>query len=500
VRETRGLRTRAYVERAAGRVSERSDSDAEGTYGVREVWSQAGTAASDQTAQEVGDAVLARAAIPQESIDAGVGPSPHMPYREFAPGDVVALEGRDGMRDPRVSAVTVELADQVDVDVTLESRAELVERDLQRFLEGMSDATMAASSNLQRRLREVRADLIIAGALRVDTDIKSSDWDASAGTGWKISGAGNIIANDGTFRGEVDAQSGQISGDLTVGGSLEASYSAGSSGWHIDGNGSAEFNNVTVRGQVDAQSGQISGDLAVGGSLEASYSAGSSGWHIDGNGSAEFNNVTVRGQVDAQSGQISGDLAVGGSLSGSSWVLDSNGFRTSSGGDRIELSDDNVQEVAFYNNGNKVALLGTDGVITAFDSHDLTTIKSGVSQGRVSLQSFNGVYVRNGDDTGWQDIHASTFIVESSRQNKSNVRIFEIGDEVSRTPVRRFVDGLGNERVGWMADEAPPAARRKFADRSGNEHDQVSLPDMVALLWAEVQSINDRMAHDERGY
>jgi hypothetical protein len=204
--------------------------------------------------------------------------------------------------------------------------------------------------------------------------------------------------------------------------------------------------------------------------------------------------VTVRGQVDAQSGQISGDLAVGGSLRGSSWVLDSNGFRTSSGGDRIELSDDNVQEVAFYNNGNKVALLGTDGVITAFDSHDLTTIKSGVSQGRVSLQSFNGVYVRNGDDTGWQDIHASTFIVESSRQNKSNVRTFAIGDEVSSTPVRRFVDGLANERVGWMADEVPPVARRKFADRSGNEHDQVSLPDMVALLWAEVQSINDRMS------
>jgi hypothetical protein len=123
----------------------------------------------------------------------------------------------------------------------------------------------------------------------------------------------------------------------------------------------------------------------------------------------------------------------------------------------------------------------------------LTVVASGANQGRVQLQSFNGAYVRNSDDTGWQDIHANTFVVESSRQDKSNVSTFEIGDEVSRTPVRRFVDGLANERVGWMADEVPPVARRKFADRSGNEHDQVSLPDMIALLWAEVQSLREQV-------
>ena len=268
-RETRGLRTRAYVERADGRVSERSDSDAESTYGVREVWSQAGAAASDQTAAEVGDAVLARAAVAQESIDAGVGSEPHMPYREFEPGDVVALEGRDGMRDPRVSAVTVELGDQVDVDVTLESRAELVERDLQRFLEGMSDATMAASSNLQRRLREVRADLIVAGKLRVDTDIESSNF-ATGSDGWRISGDGSAEFNDVTVRGEVEASSGEISGSLLVTGDLRGpndtwelsseGFRTATTGARVEVLGTSDANTVNVINGDGTLVGQFASD------------------------------------------------------------------------------------------------------------------------------------------------------------------------------------------------------------------------------------------------
>lgn len=88
----------------------------------------------------------------------------------------------------------------------------------------------------------------------------------------------------------------------------------GTSGWGITSGGNAIFSNVAVRGRIEATEGEISGDLTLGGSLTAStnfgfvklsasgiYGVTSSGnFHLD----TTTGEIDITGNINANSGQI----------------------------------------------------------------------------------------------------------------------------------------------------------------------------------------------------
>lgn len=88
----------------------------------------------------------------------------------------------------------------------------------------------------------------------------------------------------------------------------------GSLGWSITSGGNAIFSNVGVRGRIEATEGEISGDLTLGGSLTAStnfgfvqlsasgiYGVTSSGnFHLD----TTTGEIDITGNINANSGQI----------------------------------------------------------------------------------------------------------------------------------------------------------------------------------------------------
>lgn len=173
---------------------------------------------------------------------------------------------------------------------------------------------------------------------------------------------------------------------LTVasGGSIESdNFVTGPSGfgWKIDNTG-AEFNNVTVRGTVDGVNGDFG--TITGGQLEINWStsagvritsggavdiggtdttsahfdsAGNMWWgnagsyaaatrKISNAGVATFTSGSFSGAITATSGAFTGDLTVSGWLTCSG----AKGMRTTSGVDRIEISDTD-DSIKIYDGG-----------------------------------------------------------------------------------------------------------------------------------------------------
>jgi len=121
--------------------------------------------------------------------------------------------------------------------------------------------------------------LTINGTLTIDDangSIQSTGF-SSGSSGFKIEGDGNAEFQSVTIGGSSSTvgdnavlENLSIEGALTIntGGAIQDSgYSAGTSGFQISADGSAEFNDVTVRGTVEADAGEISGDLLFTGKL-----------------------------------------------------------------------------------------------------------------------------------------------------------------------------------------------------------------------------------------
>jgi hypothetical protein len=138
-------------------------------------------------------------------------------------------------------------------------------------------------------------------------------------------------------------------------------YVLGTTGWQIRSNGSAEFNNnIIVRGQIEASSGNFSGNINAGGTFsngsisngaitggsltigtgDTVFKVASNGAHWSGNalyGSAPFA-VTANGTMTATAGVIGGWTLSSGSLSGGSTTLYSNGYINATGANFVNTA------------------------------------------------------------------------------------------------------------------------------------------------------------------
>jgi hypothetical protein len=96
---------------------------------------------------------------------------------------------------------------------------------------------------------------ILAGEELVRSGMRSPDFTTSGGTtGWWIGRNGDVIFNNGIFRGTIAAGA-LITGSVIIdvaGDIRSANYVAGVSGFIIRGDGFAEFNDVTARGDIFA--------------------------------------------------------------------------------------------------------------------------------------------------------------------------------------------------------------------------------------------------------
>jgi hypothetical protein len=114
------------------------------------------------------------------------------------------------------------------------------------------------------------------------------------------------------------------------------SYVAGTTGWQIRSNGSAEFNNnIVVRGQIEASSGNFSGNINAGGTFAngsisngaitgGSISINGGVFSVASNGLLTATNAIITGNITAGSAStISGNAVTGGTISGTSLSIGS---------------------------------------------------------------------------------------------------------------------------------------------------------------------------------
>jgi hypothetical protein len=113
-------------------------------------------------------------------------------------------------------------------------------------------------------------------------------------------------------------------------------YVLGTTGWQIRSNGSAEFNNnIVVRGQIEASSGNFSGNINAGGTFAngsisngaitgGSISINSGVFSVASNGLLTATNAIITGNITAGSAStISGSGVTGGTISGTSLSIGS---------------------------------------------------------------------------------------------------------------------------------------------------------------------------------
>ena len=180
---------------------------------------------------------------------------------------------------------------------------------------------------------------------------------------------GSIVANNGTFSGDISGASGTFTGDLSGADITGGTINIGSGTFQVDSSGNmtatsatlsgylaagSDFDDLSESGSIvgwvlDSSNGRFIGEDGSGnylyldssGNIAGNYSAGSSGWIINANGDAEFNSVDIRIKA---SGASEGDVPSDGTQSiqiGSAQIYESNNnlyLNSNSSGNKIIIS------------------------------------------------------------------------------------------------------------------------------------------------------------------
>lgn len=180
---------------------------------------------------------------------------------------------------------------------------------------------------------------------------------------------GSIVANNGTFSGDISGASGTFTGDLSGADITGGTINIGSGTFQVDSSGNmtatsatlsgylaagSSFDDLTETGSIvgwvlDSSNGRFIGEDGSGnylyldssGNIAGNYSAGTSGWKINANGDAEFNSVDIRIKA---SGASEGDVPSDGTQSiqiGSAQIYESNNnlyLNSNSSGNKIIIS------------------------------------------------------------------------------------------------------------------------------------------------------------------
>lgn len=162
-------------------------------------------------------------------------------------------------------------------------------------------------------IKEAKIDNLAITTAKIANIIQSTNY--SQTEGWIINKSGNVVFNQGVFRGTLAVLNLDAAGSIKVGGGTgynnspvwmagdgkfslgtsllwngvntlsinnatlqSGNYASGTSGWRITAGGDAEFNQGSFRGTLRS----------------TNYVAGSAGWQITAAGNAEFNSVTIR--------------------------------------------------------------------------------------------------------------------------------------------------------------------------------------------------------------
>ena len=235
------------------------------------------------------------------------------------------------------------------------------------------------------------------GNLWLGSDRETFDSQTRSEAPFYVYANGNLVANSGTFAGDISGASGTFTGDLSGADISGGTINIGNGTFQVDSSGNMTATSATLSGYLaagsdfddldesgsivgwvlDSTNGRFVGQNSSGqylyldssGNIAGNYTQGSAGWAIYADGTAEFQDVIARGTI---SGTVDTNLFVG---SGGN-------FKSSSGTSRVEIQGSNPASLFFIKSSS------TTGSITAAADEftiqsytgDTLTLNAGVGQ------------------------------------------------------------------------------------------------------------------------
>lgn len=231
---SRRQRETVFLEASTG-VSEVSNPGVDPDAG--EIWLEAQDFADPITRPVVAARVAESLAEPDVEVEVSVAPDCGI-FDTFNVGDLVGLDDGTGtITSVRVVGAFVQVAETIEVELTLISEVALRQKQLERAIEAKADVQLAASTSFQRRHGLVTADKFLSGAVGTDVAIASENYVPAIpgpGEGWAIFGNGNAEFNEAIFRGDLQSDN----------------YVPDVSGWKLSRDGDAEFANIDLREKI----------------------------------------------------------------------------------------------------------------------------------------------------------------------------------------------------------------------------------------------------------
>lgn len=208
---------------------------------------------------------------------------------------------------------------------------------------------------------------------------------------------GSIVANSGTFSGDISGASGTFTGDLSGADISGGTINIGNGTFQVDSSGNMTATSATLSGYLaagsdfddldesgsivgwvlDSNSGRLVGQNSSGqyiyldssGNIAGNYTQGSAGWAIYADGTAEFQDIIARGTI---SGTVDTNLFVG---SGGN-------FKSSSGTSRVEVQGSNPASLFFIKSSSTTGAItaGADEFTIQSYTGDTLTLNAGVGQ------------------------------------------------------------------------------------------------------------------------
>jgi hypothetical protein len=250
----------------------------------------------------------------------------------------------------------------------------------------------------------ITADKLAINVVQVGDTISSTGYVLGT-TGWQIRSNGSAEFNNNiVVRGQIEASSGNFSGNINAGGTFAngsisngaitgGSISINGGVFSVASNGLLTATNAIITGNITAGSAStISGNAVTGGTISGTslsigsantiFKVASNGAHWSGNanfGSAPFA-VTAGGTMTAQAGSIGGWTIATDSISGTNATLYSNGYINATGANFVNTAITSGAAGA----GFGVTTAGVVAIVNgALAGYSLST--SGMTFGNVSL-------------------------------------------------------------------------------------------------------------------
>ena len=275
------------------------------------------------------------------------------------------------------------------------------------------------------------------------------------------------------------------SSSITDGGNY-VQFSTGRARYYFDKEVNMESNLVVSTGGTTTLNGPLS---VSGNSILSTLSVGTS---IDSSGKVNIAYNTDNGQLEI--GSNATNYSTGLRLkrgTANTAIIEQN----YSGYLNFEYDSNNYLRFGGTNSNSNIMNINNNFLQRTYGKHTILAMSNNEIWLQSSTTTFRvhgtnpGVYVRNFNDSAYNNIYAADFVKSSRREVKKNIETAPLGsfkDDVMSTPLYKYhyLDDLDTERLrlGFMMDEVP-------VDTIDIRGEGLDLAAQVATLWGALQEV-----------